>query len=188
MQRINWDDGSGPRKPRMQFINVKYQEIVLLLGPPVGLNVHWMGRTVACTTPKCKHCEQGRAGRWVGYCPVLHQFTTNDGGEIASEWRQSILSIPASSRLVFSDPMLMGSILHVRRQKRGERAAGLQVVKCTKPAGARPESFDVKPHVEHLFFGGVRSSLPAALPERALPPAEEYQAPAVIPFLRKGAN
>ena len=72
---VSWDDGPAvPRPKPFPILTVKHQAFVQLLGPPVGVFIHWHDatrRSLPCTGSECPHCRAGSPSRWAGYAPAM---------------------------------------------------------------------------------------------------------------------
>ena len=134
-----------PLKARIRLLCVRSGERFdcLVLGPMVGLRMHWLGnRSTPCMGSECQHCN--RPATWKGYAPVLVAGHSPSGKE--KGWHRWVLVI---SEEVGSDALAWTAGQGVTVFRRGSKNNGpMGWQPLSIPQGHTcPPSFDVRPYV-----------------------------------------
>jgi hypothetical protein len=113
------------------------------LGPMVGLQTHWIGKTVPCLGDDCRHCDSPQT--WKGYIPVVVDGWCSQGPAkgafrwvlvVTEEIGQQCLTWPRGTVAMVARP---------GRKNNGPLTFSVRADCCTP--NDLPDCFDVKPYV-----------------------------------------
>lgn len=180
---ILWAD-DAPIPSAIKILNAQpFQQVVQVLGHPVGVFVHWAGRTVPCHGVGCAQCGRGERRYWAGYAPALHAVRKMDGdGNPTAEWEwiPVLLNVPMTAREQFIDPFIVGAIITFKNVVKGNnkkftivRTQGIDRAKV-----AELPTIDVKAELERMWYRHSAANVTATPHECDLLPFER----------KKGAN
>lgn len=184
---IQWDEGQpSPRGPSARIFNTSRKGFVRLLGPPVGVFVHWaFGRTVPCLGGACLHCRNGLPSRWAGYAPVLLYHGRD--AEQKPRWEAAVWYVPQSNATDL-DGRVRGDVLEVNRNPKGaEKPLDIRFVEHP-PQEPETPAFDVREVLAKLWrFAEITAPVapPEAPPAATLPPDVLPFEPVAKEFLRQ---
>ncbi len=174
---IAWDDGTpAPSLPQIPIHNTPGRSFVRLLGPAVGVFVHWkFGRSLPCLGGACPHCREGLPSRWAGYAPAQLWKGKDDGGNPV--WALVVLYVPENNREDFAQAVA-GDVLSLERQP-AKCGKPLRVAITERPKSPPPPAFDVRAILAKLW----RYAEPR--PEFVAPPDVPADDPPTLKFRRK---
>jgi hypothetical protein len=86
-------------------------DFVLLLGPYLGVDQHWLGdRSMPCRGDKCHHCAAENPKRWRGYFPAFKIIEGRTG--------PVVFEITEAAANRFDDRECAGLLIEVSRRER----------------------------------------------------------------------
>ncbi len=144
---VVWGVKPPPRKlaSSIGLVCIRAGEVVsgVKLGPLVGIQTHWAGRTVLCTgAESCQYHDEPQT--WKGFCPVVL-----DG----RSWRGSSPGLHSGVLVVSEeigegvDSCPVNFVFQVSRPGRRSNGAMCFEVQGASKVSKLPESWDVKPYV-----------------------------------------
>lgn len=157
---------------RVFSVGLAQSHDVRLLGPIVGVWVHWVeNRSRPCSGEGCRCCEEMAPARWKGYAPAQLVCRNMQTGK--PELAAIVLELTEMAAAKLQDVDCHGLLIRVERRGRN-RNSPLQIHIAEKqPIDQPPPPFDVKPILMRLW--GVMQRPPS-------PAKPEEKERSVIPF------